>query len=65
MVDLPHSDEAAAEPPRRVAAGCNVFFLLILVLLIAALAFWAWQRNPPLTPEPSKTGNPEGPPSGG
>lgn len=64
MVDLPNADEAAAEPQRRVAAGCNVLFLLILVLLLAVLAFWAWQRNPPATPQPSSTSAPEGP-SGG
>jgi hypothetical protein len=64
MVDLPNSDEAAAEPPRRVAAGCNIFFLMILVLLVAALASWAFLRNPPSTPAPSKTGNPSGPPGG-
>ncbi len=64
MVDLPNSDEAAAEPPRRVAAGCNVFFIAVLVLLLAGLALWAFIRNPPATPAPASTGNPSGPPTG-
>jgi hypothetical protein len=55
----PRSDEAASEPRRPVASGCNVMFFAILVLLLAVLIAIAWHRTPPDAPDPAATVGPE------
>jgi hypothetical protein len=38
--------------------------LIALLLLIAGLVFWAYQRNPPDTPSPAGTAMPDTVPGG-
>lgn len=45
--------------------GMNIVMLLVLVLLIGGLVFWAYQRNPPTTPSRAGTATPEAMPGGG
>ncbi len=44
--------------------GSNIVMLLVLVVLIAGLVLWAYQRNPPDTPSPSGTATPDAVPGG-
>lgn len=46
-------------PPDPRARGLNIFMLLVLFLLIGGLVGWAFLRNPPDTPQPSATAQPE------
>ncbi len=44
--------------------GTNLVMLLVLALLISGLVFWAYRRNPPDTPAPAATANPQTMPGG-
>ncbi len=60
---MPDAPQESSEGGRRAAAGCNVLAFFILAFLVAAIALWAFLRNPPSTPDPTKTGSPAGVPS--
>ena len=51
-------------PPRAPGGGRGILALLVLAVLGAALALWAWQRNPPGAPDPAATAVPETVPGG-
>ena len=54
----------AVPPPDPKGRGPNILLLLILLLLIAGLIGWAFLRNPPDTPQPSGTAQPDRVPGG-
>ena len=37
-------DTDIAEAPRGRAAGCNIFMIALLLVLIAGLAYWGYDR---------------------
>jgi hypothetical protein len=57
-METPKSDEVSSQPRRDVATGCNLLFFAIFLLLLAGVAYIAWNRNPPDVPNPSATANP-------
>jgi hypothetical protein len=46
----------ATRPPWLPGAGSGMFLLVILLILVAALIFWAWSAHPPGTAHPAATG---------
>lgn len=54
----------AGKPPGGRASGTNVLMLLILLVVIGGVLFWAWQESPPDTPAPSGTSAPATVPGG-
>ena len=49
----------ATEPPQRPTGGSTILLLLVLLVIVAILAFWAWSRNSPSTPNPTATAIPK------
>lgn len=61
----PNQEQDVAEiPPDPRGRGPNMLLLLVLLLLIAGLVAWAFQRNPPDTPQPAATAQPDMVPGG-
>lgn len=44
---------------RRMSGGRAILLLLALLLLVAGLVVYAWEKNPPDTPSPAATADPE------
>jgi hypothetical protein len=57
-------DTDIAEPPQERRAGCNLFLIAILLLLIAALAYWGYEASESGAPNPASTGVPPTAPPG-
>jgi hypothetical protein len=52
-------------PPDPRGRGTNLAMLLALVILVAGLVGWAYQRNPPSEPSAAGTVLPDAVPGGG
>jgi uncharacterized membrane protein AbrB (regulator of aidB expression) len=54
----------ATKPPGQGSGGTSVLMLLILLVVIGGIAFWAWRESPADTPTPSGTAAPATVPGG-
>lgn len=53
---------APPEPPYKPKGGRAMLMLMLMLLVIGALAIWAFLRNPPGTPDPTTSAAPPTPP---
>jgi hypothetical protein len=56
------NDTDLVEPPRERRAGCNIFLIALLLVLIAALAYWGYEASESGAPNPTATALPPTPP---
>ena len=58
-------DKDLVEPPRGRRAGCNLFLIALMLLLIGILAYWGYEASETGVPNnPSSTGVPPTAPAG-
>jgi hypothetical protein len=48
----------ATRPPSTPGGGRGIFLLVVLLIVVGALIFWAWSTHPPGTAHPAATGVP-------
>ena len=57
-------DGETSEGPGNGRAGCNIFLIGLLLLLIAVLGYWGYEASETGAPNPASTGVPPTAPPG-